>query len=80
MPETTTALRPTVPHPAAPVGAMRAPAPEAEPAFDIRGLSLWYSARQALHDRLQPSLIQPPNAGQHLVVAGLEELLEEFPG
>ena len=87
MPEASIESPPTATRPAAPSPAPKASAPDESPAFDIRGFSLWYGARQALNDvtikipaRRVTAIIGPSGCGKSTFLRALNRMHEVTPG
>ncbi len=87
MPEASIEPPPTATRPAVPTAEPKSPAPEESPAFDIRGFSLWYGARQALNDvtikipaRRVTAIIGPSGCGKSTFLRALNRMHEVTPG
>jgi phosphate transport system ATP-binding protein len=87
MPDVSIAPPPAATRPSAPVATPKSPAPEESPAFDIRGFSLWYGARQALNDvtikipaRRVTAIIGPSGCGKSTFLRALNRMHEVTPG
>jgi phosphate transport system ATP-binding protein len=87
MPETSLESPPTATRPVTPSTVPKSQAPEESPAFDIRGFSLWYGARQALNDvtikipaRRVTAIIGPSGCGKSTFLRALNRMHEVTPG
>jgi phosphate transport system ATP-binding protein len=87
MPEVSIAPPPTAPRPSVPAQAPKSSGPEESPAFDIRGFSLWYGARQAVYDvtiqipsRRVTAIIGPSGCGKSTFLRALNRMHEVTPG
>ncbi|MGD1031481.1 MAG: phosphate ABC transporter ATP-binding protein PstB [Opitutaceae bacterium] len=87
MPEASIAPPPTSTRPSVPVPAQKSSGPEESPAFEIRGFSLWYGARQALDNitikipaRRVTAIIGPSGCGKSTFLRALNRMHEVTPG